>query len=576
MMPLRGSDWSATKLVISPFTDFATKLTPLGALPTPLAQLVHAHGSSLAYQRDQRDGEGTLLKPRRVVHFSQQPARPGQHAAHPLAEREYDGAEHGDADPLTDLSEPSDLLHNPPHSEPSARTPFAESQMGLPDWARGVDDDVSSLGHVLSIQPTQRGLSPLTSHETDAERARKQALHKRRLQFEGGEAALEMQAAAATPLRAQRADGSEEPWLLFRDSAILGTPTTGGCETLTLPLGTPDSLKEAFRARDAMAPARPRGFAPVHARHPPPPEPHASRARSLARSLARSRRAGWSEGPAGKFKTKSMTAGAEPEKDPTAQTLDLQDEVAGTSKPKRERGGKENGKGGKPRTCNCKHSKCIKLYATASARRRDGPSPRCARVTIRSPCPPFARAAPRALGRRYCDCFSAGQFCLASCKCDSCLNNADNEPAREEARKSILERNHHAFTDKVKRLKEVRAQPEQPRAPRPASARAAQRPSSLARTSRSRPRRACATGGLEPEGLQLQELALREEVLRVLPGGRLVHGAVQVHRLRQRKAGRRRRGRGSARGGRRPRRRGGGGGARRALALGLHLAHGAA
>lgn len=56
-----------------------------------------------------------------------------------------------------------------------------------------------------------------------------------------------------------------------------------------------------------------------------------------------------------------MTAGAELEKDPTAQTLDLQDEAAASCKPKRERGGKENGKGGKPRTCNCKHSKCIKL-----------------------------------------------------------------------------------------------------------------------------------------------------------------------------------------------------------------------
>ena len=40
-----------------------------------------------------------------------------------------------------------------------------------------------------------------------------------------------------------------------------------------------------------------------------------------------------------------------------------------------------------PKKCNCKKSRCLKLY---------------------------------------CDCFAAGQYCKHSCSCQSCMNTADN------------------------------------------------------------------------------------------------------------------------------------------------------
>lgn len=43
-----------------------------------------------------------------------------------------------------------------------------------------------------------------------------------------------------------------------------------------------------------------------------------------------------------------------------------------------------------PKRCNCKKSRCLKLY---------------------------------------CDCFAAGQYCKHACSCQSCLNNADNKCA---------------------------------------------------------------------------------------------------------------------------------------------------
>mgnify|MGYP003686096279 FL=1 len=71
------------------------------------------------------------------------------------------------------------------------------------------------------------------------------------------------------------------------------------------------------------------------------------------------------------------------------------------------------------------------------------------------PARPPIRPRVSCAARSYCDCFSAGQFCLPSCKCANCLNNADNEPAREEARRGILERNQHAFVSKVQRMRTV-------------------------------------------------------------------------------------------------------------------------
>ncbi|XP_008793061.1 protein tesmin/TSO1-like CXC 5 isoform X2 [Phoenix dactylifera] len=61
------------------------------------------------------------------------------------------------------------------------------------------------------------------------------------------------------------------------------------------------------------------------------------------------------------------------------------------------------------KNCNCKHSKCLKLY---------------------------------------CECFASGVFC-DGCNCTNCCNNVENETARHEAVEATLERNPNAFRPKI-------------------------------------------------------------------------------------------------------------------------------
>ncbi|KAL8498015.1 hypothetical protein ACS0TY_021383 [Phlomoides rotata] len=63
----------------------------------------------------------------------------------------------------------------------------------------------------------------------------------------------------------------------------------------------------------------------------------------------------------------------------------------------------------KQKQCNCKHSRCLKLY---------------------------------------CECFASGVFC-DGCNCVNCHNNAENEAARREAVEATLERNPNAFRPKI-------------------------------------------------------------------------------------------------------------------------------
>ncbi|KAK9130908.1 hypothetical protein Sjap_011395 [Stephania japonica] len=63
----------------------------------------------------------------------------------------------------------------------------------------------------------------------------------------------------------------------------------------------------------------------------------------------------------------------------------------------------------KQKQCNCKHSRCLKLY---------------------------------------CECFASGIYC-DGCNCANCYNNVENEAARQEAVEATLERNPHAFRPKI-------------------------------------------------------------------------------------------------------------------------------
>ncbi|XP_008789327.1 protein tesmin/TSO1-like CXC 5 [Phoenix dactylifera] len=61
------------------------------------------------------------------------------------------------------------------------------------------------------------------------------------------------------------------------------------------------------------------------------------------------------------------------------------------------------------KNCNCKHSRCLKLY---------------------------------------CECFASGVYC-DGCNCANCCNNVENETARHEAVEATLERNPNAFRPKI-------------------------------------------------------------------------------------------------------------------------------
>uniref|UniRef100_A0A1D1XMS3 Protein lin-54 n=2 Tax=Anthurium amnicola TaxID=1678845 RepID=A0A1D1XMS3_9ARAE len=63
----------------------------------------------------------------------------------------------------------------------------------------------------------------------------------------------------------------------------------------------------------------------------------------------------------------------------------------------------------KQKQCNCKNSKCLKLY---------------------------------------CECFASGVYC-DGCNCTNCYNNVENEAARHEAVEATLERNPNAFRPKI-------------------------------------------------------------------------------------------------------------------------------
>ncbi|CAD8127395.1 unnamed protein product [Paramecium sonneborni] len=65
------------------------------------------------------------------------------------------------------------------------------------------------------------------------------------------------------------------------------------------------------------------------------------------------------------------------------------------------------------KTCNCKKSKCLKLY---------------------------------------CDCFAAGKLCSSKCNCCGCFNNSSNLLERNLYMEKMVERNPEAFNQKIKEV----------------------------------------------------------------------------------------------------------------------------
>ena len=63
----------------------------------------------------------------------------------------------------------------------------------------------------------------------------------------------------------------------------------------------------------------------------------------------------------------------------------------------------------KRKQCNCRNSRCLKLY---------------------------------------CECFASGQYCYA-CNCQGCHNNPENDEMRKRAIEQTLERNPSAFRPKI-------------------------------------------------------------------------------------------------------------------------------
>ncbi|XP_015573062.1 protein tesmin/TSO1-like CXC 7 [Ricinus communis] len=91
-------------------------------------------------------------------------------------------------------------------------------------------------------------------------------------------------------------------------------------------------------------------------------------------------------------------------------TLQLIKQQSPSSRPRNNIEAKDNsGTPKKAKHCNCKNSRCLKLY---------------------------------------CECFAAGVHCTG-CNCTNCHNNVENEASRQEAVGAVLERNPEAFKPKI-------------------------------------------------------------------------------------------------------------------------------
>ncbi|KAG9129731.1 hypothetical protein Leryth_015431 [Lithospermum erythrorhizon] len=109
----------------------------------------------------------------------------------------------------------------------------------------------------------------------------------------------------------------------------------------------------------------------------------------------------------------------------------VNDEFSQTS-PKKKRRRSDSGEGGSCKRCNCKKSKCLKLY---------------------------------------CECFAAGLYCVEPCSCIDCFNKPSHEDTVLATRKQIESRNPLAFAPKVIRTSDPLSEAAEDSSKTPASAR---------------------------------------------------------------------------------------------------------
>ncbi|XP_074307191.1 protein tesmin/TSO1-like CXC 2 [Silene latifolia] len=130
----------------------------------------------------------------------------------------------------------------------------------------------------------------------------------------------------------------------------------------------------------------------------------------------------------------SASASFEKDGGPSETGAELMEEFAqlNSNSPKKKRRKFEDGEGESCKRCNCKKSKCLKLY---------------------------------------CECFAAGVYCVEPCSCQDCFNKPIHEDVVLATRKQIESRNPLAFAPKVIRTSDPAQEIGEDSTKTPASAR---------------------------------------------------------------------------------------------------------
>ena len=80
---------------------------------------------------------------------------------------------------------------------------------------------------------------------------------------------------------------------------------------------------------------------------------------------------------------------------------------------------------------------------------RPRPSPKVSKVvTLSGPIKKHCNCKNSRCLKLYCECFASGRYC-DNCNCVNCCNNKESEQVRQAAVEAILERNPNAFRPKI-------------------------------------------------------------------------------------------------------------------------------